>query len=103
MRYWGDILFVHWKQKRPNPKYKQFILTQNAEEKPILKALLLTLGMKEWIADVIFEYLMFHFVFVYWAAWMPISDRQFIILRAAGTSKSLNFSLPVITFCDLCN
>ena len=89
-------------QKRLKPKYKQLSLIQSALEKPIPKGLVLTLGMKAWIADILFWYLMFHFVFVLWDARMTISDRLSSNFRVSRTNGRLYFSLFLFTFSDPC-
>ena len=59
-------------QHRSTTERRRLILTQDAQGKSI--GLVLALGMKACIADTLLEYLMFHFVFAYWAARMPVSD-----------------------------
>ena len=90
------------KQKRPTPKRKRLSLTHDAVGRPILIGQMLNLCRKEWIADILLEYSMFHFIFVHWDARMSISDRLFNNFRAAGTDGRLNFSLSLLTFCGPC-
>ena len=62
--------------------------------------LVITLNVKEWIADIFFEYSLLHFMFVHWTVRLPISDRLFNSFRANGTNVRRDFSLFLLIFCD---
>ena len=47
-------------QKRPKPEIRQLSLIPCDFDKPIPKDLVMSLGMKAWIADVILEYFISH-------------------------------------------
>ena len=91
-------LCIH-EQKRPTPERRRLSLTQDTLEKPISVGLVLTLVMKAWIADILLENSIFHFLLVHWVARMPISDRLSNNFRAVGTI-GLDFSFSLLIFRD---
>ena len=60
-------------QRRLMPERRQLSLTQIVLGKPIPIGLVLKLGMRAWIADILLKYSMFHFVFVNFVARVLIS------------------------------
>ena len=90
-------------QKRPTPEGIQMSLIEDALIKLISKGVLLILGMKAWIADILLECSLFHFVSAHWAERTSVFDRLSSNFSTAGTNGHLHFNLSLLAFCDRCN
>ena len=78
-------------QKGLTPERKRLTLTKDALDKPTPKNTVLTLCMKAWNADIFLgNFSMFHFVFAFRDARLPISDKLSNHFRAAGINGCLD-------------
>ena len=90
-----------FKNARDPINAKMYAVEFDLMGKPMLKGLVLTLGLRAWIADVVYllKYFMFHFVLIHWAVHMAISDWLSSNFYAAGANGHLDFNLFLLVFC----